>query len=277
MINSIEIAKSEHYTNDFYQLTRNYSRNSAEVIVPLVLELFSCRKAVDVGCGDGTWLKVFQEHGVEEILGIDGDYVDTNILQIPVNSFVSFDLKKEFNINQKFDIVISLEVAEHLPETSADTFIDSLINLGAVVLFSAAIPNQCGPGHINEQWQEYWAKKFYERGYLAIDYIRKKVWSDSRVAYWYSQNMLLYVEKQYLQEDFELQRKINSYQVHNYSSISLVHPTLYLVKLGLSDFWKPEDKETSKQHNSRVRNKTKLRKLLSSLVRITKAFLTKIV
>jgi len=84
-------AKSEHYTNDFYNSTRNYSRQSAEVIVPLVLDLFSCKQVVDVGCGDGTWLKIFQKYGVEEVLGIDGDYIDTKILQIPQNNFISFD------------------------------------------------------------------------------------------------------------------------------------------------------------------------------------------
>jgi len=35
------------------------------------------------------------------------------------------------------------------------------------VLFSAAIPNQGGTGHINEQWQEYWAEKFYANGFGA--------------------------------------------------------------------------------------------------------------
>lgn len=264
-------AKSEYYTDDFYNSTRDYSRQSAEVIAPLVIDLFPCKQVVDVGCGDGTWLKVFHKYGVEEVLGIDGDYIDTNILQIPEKNFISFDLNKEFRVDRKFDLVISLEVGEHLPEACADTFIDSLINLSSVVLFSAAIPNQDGPGHVNEQWQEYWAKKFHQRGYVAIDYIRKKVWSDDRVAYWYSQNTLLYIERGYLQDNLALQQKINGYQVHDYSSISLVHPTLYLIKLGLSDFWKTEEiKKPKIQNLANLGGLSQYNRLLYSLV--TKVF-----
>jgi hypothetical protein len=35
---------------------------------------------------------------------------------------------------------MSLEVAEHLEEEFAETFIDSLVSLAPIVLFSAALP-----------------------------------------------------------------------------------------------------------------------------------------
>src|SRR5262245_22788740 len=40
------------------------SRRSAEQVVPLVLELIRPRSVIDVGCGTGSWLAVFQEAGV---------------------------------------------------------------------------------------------------------------------------------------------------------------------------------------------------------------------
>ena len=55
-----------------------------------------------------------------------------------------------------FDLVVSLEVAEHLPKECADIFVDSLVRLGPIILFSAAIPQAGGTCHINEQWPEYW-------------------------------------------------------------------------------------------------------------------------
>ena len=36
---------------------------------------------------------------------------------------------------------------------------------GDAVLFSAAIPGQGGQDHLNEQWPEYWQKKFEVNGY----------------------------------------------------------------------------------------------------------------
>ena len=59
-------------------------------------------------------------------------------------------------MNRKFDLVLSLEVAEHLPSECAEAFVESLVNLGPVILFSAAIPYQGGENHVNEQWPEYW-------------------------------------------------------------------------------------------------------------------------
>jgi hypothetical protein len=62
-----------------------------------------------------------------------------------------------------------------------------------VILFSAAIPLQGGAHHVNEQWPEYWRKKFVDRNYTVVDCIRPKVWNDDRIAVWYAQNTFLYV------------------------------------------------------------------------------------
>src|SRR4029077_20979056 len=90
--------------------------------------------------------------------------------------------------------VVSLEVAEHLDEAVASEFVASLVTHGAAVLFSAAVPRQGGSGHVNEQWPSYWAARFAHHGYVPIDAVRPAVWTDDRVAYWYAQNMLLYVD-----------------------------------------------------------------------------------
>ena len=164
------------YSSDFYKNIQIDSRQSAREIVPLVLELIPCKQVIDVGCGIGSWLSVFQEFEVESIFGVDGEWVDEKMLEIPPEVFRSFDLTKPFSMDRKFDLVVSLEVAEHLPHESAKQFVDSLVSLGPVILFSAAIPFQGGTNHINEQWPHYWLKLFQERGYVGIDCLRKKVW-----------------------------------------------------------------------------------------------------
>jgi cyclopropane fatty-acyl-phospholipid synthase-like methyltransferase len=188
----------QRYTENFYKKRQGRSQRSAREIVPLVLDLIQPRHVIDVGCGTGTWLSVFRECGVEEVFGVDGEWVNREMLEIPKARFRSFDLKKPLYLDRQFDLVVSLEVAEHLPGECAETFIDSLTRLGPVVLFSAAIPYQGGTHHVNEQWPEYWAQYFRDRAYGVIDWIRKKVWQNNNVEWFYAQNMLLFVSMDYL-------------------------------------------------------------------------------
>lgn len=83
-----------------------------------------------------------------------------------------------FGPRRNFDLAVSLQVAEHLPPSSAKGFIDSLAKLAPVVLFSAAIPLQAGAEHLNEQWPEYWAALFKTHDYLPIDCIRGRMSGD---------------------------------------------------------------------------------------------------
>ena len=96
----------------------------------------------------------------------------------------------------RFDLAISLEVAEHIPESSAEQFVTTLVSLAPVVLFSAAIPGQGGASHVNEQWQNYWALLFRDKGYFTVDWLRPLIWNNPKVAYYYSQNSLLFLTKE---------------------------------------------------------------------------------
>ena len=53
-----------------------HNMRAARVIVPLLLQIKSAKSILDVGCGTGTWLKVGEENGVRDYLGIDGTYVN---------------------------------------------------------------------------------------------------------------------------------------------------------------------------------------------------------
>ena len=94
----------------------------------------------------------------------------------------------------KWEMILSLEVGEHLPKECAETFVYSLTQLAPVILFSAAIPFQGGTQHVNEQWQDYWVKHFQNKGYVAIDCIRNRVWGNERVEVWYAQNILIFAK-----------------------------------------------------------------------------------
>lgn len=213
------------YPPTFYQQLHSGVRQSAEVVVPVVMELLGPRSVVDVGCGLGTWLSAFADHGVKEILGLDGAYVDRESLEIPADCFLPFDLAKPLRLDRRFDLVVSLEVAEHLAPECAETFVDSLTRLAPMILFSAAIPFQEGQHHVNEQWPEYWSRQFQRRGFATFDCFRSRIWGDDRVQWWYRQNLLLFVDEAAIGDDKELRAEIE----REFSSpLSLVHPGKYL-------------------------------------------------
>ena len=215
---------SEHYTKSFYELMRNGATRSAEVIVPLVLQLLPVRSVLDVGCGDGSWLSVFRKLGVDDILGIDGAYVE-NSLQIPKDHFQVFDLTKPFSLGRVFDLVISLEVAEHLPADCAGGFVESLARVAPIILFSAAIPFQGGNQHINEQWQDKWAELFQAHGYVPVDFIRKRIWQNDSVEWWYAQNALLFAQASLIENNASLRVEFEKTAL---AQLRLVHPRQYL-------------------------------------------------
>jgi hypothetical protein len=211
------------YDKQFFDAQQHASLASAKHIVPLLIQWIAPKRVVDVGCGVGTWLSVFQEHGVEEILGIDGDYVERTMLHIPETAFMSHDLGKPLTTPHRFDLVLSLEVAEHLSQHHATTFVESLVSLGDVIAFSAAVPWQgWGDGlHLNEQWPDYWVGLFRQNAYEPIDCIRPKIWANQHVCWWYAQNMLLFVKREHLMKYMHLHT--SGTQV---PPLSLVHPKL---------------------------------------------------
>jgi 2-polyprenyl-3-methyl-5-hydroxy-6-metoxy-1,4-benzoquinol methylase len=214
------------YNEEFYKTQQVGSKRSAKVIIPLVVELVHPKSVLDVGCGMGTWLSVFKEHGVDDIWGVDGNWIDKNMLQIPKERFKPIDLKGSFNLDREFDLVVSVEVAEHLPSKSVDNYIDSLTKHAPIVLFSAAIPSQGGTDHINEQWPDYWVKHFQKRNYIVCDPIRKKIWQNENVEFWYAQNILVFVKKNLLKNYPELQKEVDNTRTNQ---LSMVHPKQHLL------------------------------------------------
>ncbi|MFH0908135.1 MAG: class I SAM-dependent methyltransferase [bacterium] len=194
-------ADAERYGATFFDNLKDAAIRSAGVVVPHVMRLVRPESVVDVGCGGGLWLKAFLGCGVKRGLGVDGDYVQRDTLAIPPACFRAMDLRNPSKLDQAFDLAVSLEVAEHLPESSADALVRFLTDLAPVVLFSAAAPGQVGVNHINAQWIDYWIAKFAAFGYDAFDPIRPLVWHDERVAFYYRQNMLMYVRSDVLAGD----------------------------------------------------------------------------
>ncbi len=184
------IGSSPMYDSAFYWNNRYGSVTSAQRILSVLFRDLPHGSVVDFGCGTGTWLWVAQILGAEDILGIDGTYVPRALLMIPQEDFLPADLEKDICLDRRFDLAISVEVAEHLAERSADVFVDNLTRSADTIIFSAAHPGQGGDGHVNEQPMEYWLEKFAARGFAAKE-IRHLFENDEKIEFWYRENIVL--------------------------------------------------------------------------------------
>ena len=217
------MAKTQ-YDDSFYGYQMEGSVLSAREMVPMIYDLFKPKSVIDIGCGVGGWLKAFKEIcKVDDVRGVDGEYVKTDNLKIPRDKFFSYDLTTFYDAGRSFDLSMSLEVGEHLPDKAADDFVKTLTSAARKVVFSAAIPGQGGTFHINEQYPEYWAQKFAKHGYVAVDYFRKKIWNNENIEWWYRQNIFVFIHKDELPNYPQLQE---AYQKTDPEFITRLHPNI---------------------------------------------------
>ena len=164
------------YDAEYYEksVEPEMSRSAAVIAKSLFLE-FSPKRAIDVGCGSGGLLAELAAHGVA-CSGLDYSQAAIDLCTkrgIPARRF---DLESDEQFSEFADVVISTEVAEHLPPAFADRYVDLLCRISPIVVLTAAAPDgTTGTDHVNEQPNEYWIAKFESRGFR-YDEMRSMEW-----------------------------------------------------------------------------------------------------
>jgi SAM-dependent methyltransferase len=209
------LGQTPSYDVNFFMSQRDGSYRSAAAVVPIILSLIPVQSVIDVGCGIGTWASRFLESGVPDVLGIDGAYVDPEMLLIPAGHFLVKDLLHPIQTDKRYDLAVCLEVAEHLPGTRSAGLVQDLVSLAPCVLFSAALPGQGGTDHVNERYLSYWVGLFSEHNYLPFDLLRPRIWNDASIEWWYRQNIVIFASREHPLAAFPS------------GAPDLVHPELY--------------------------------------------------
>jgi len=180
------------YDSEFYADMEISSLTSAREVVPILISRYHPRSVVDVGCGTGAFTREFLKNGIEDVIGYEGEWMRKTPTLLPKDKYIYFDITNEIAPKKQYDMCLCLEVAEHLDISVARTLISSLTALSQRIVFSAAIPHQGGNHHINEQWPDYWAHLFGEKGYILAWDPRISIWNNSRIASCYRQNLLIF-------------------------------------------------------------------------------------
>ncbi len=212
------------YNPSFFLQSHEINLAGPTLILPSIFKLIPIDSVIDVGCGIGTWLEPATRLGATRILGLEGPWLDLEQVIVPKQSIVIQDLESGIAVSGRWDLAISLEVAEHISRKGGRKLVESLCKLSDLILFSAAIPGQGGTNHINECWQSEWAQQFREMDYSAYDFIRPKIWSNKSVAVYYRQNIVVYGRKgsgagKVLDSKFK--------EISELNNLDVVHPEVY--------------------------------------------------
>lgn len=161
-----EVGEGDHplYGRRFF--TRWGSQNeeyvrSARAVAELIFDQYRPQSILDLGCGAGVHAARMQELGAR-IICADANACPVEYRAEAIDTIEEIDLSRDIESTrfERVDMVLCLDVAEHLPAADAGTLVRNCTLFSDLVLFSAAPPFQGGDGHINEQPRRYWISHF---------------------------------------------------------------------------------------------------------------------
>jgi SAM-dependent methyltransferase len=192
---ALPISHDELYDEKYYEFVDEVASTSTDAMADSIVGEYHPSSVLDVGCGTGTLLVSLRARGVPGI-GLEYSRAALRVCLRRGLDVRRFDLERDrLPPLGRFDVVISTEVAEHLPASCADRYVDVLCAAADVVVFTAATPGQGGHDHVNEQPHDYWMAKFRARGFSFQEQRSlqwRAVWDARQTQSWYHRNLMLF-------------------------------------------------------------------------------------
>ena len=145
------------YSKSYYDDIERKESKSVKIIAKWIYGYFNPKRIIDIGCGPGHLMDALRHYGINTF-GVDISKEAIRRSREKRLSVSFFDLtKSDLTLpGIPYDLVISCEVAEHLEEHFAKTFIEKLTSTANAIFMTAAEPSQGGLYHYNEKPNEYW-------------------------------------------------------------------------------------------------------------------------
>ena len=165
------------------------------ILAPILLEFIKesgCETAYDIGCGDGSYTKLLNNGGIP-CIGYDGNPETQNIAGYGCGVL---DFSQPVELWSR-DLVLCLEMGEHVPEKYEDVLIANLTSCAdKMIILSWAVKGQRGLGHVNCRNNEYIINKFTERGFAyygaSSDYLRSRTYCS-----WFRNTIMVFIKNDY--------------------------------------------------------------------------------
>jgi 2-polyprenyl-3-methyl-5-hydroxy-6-metoxy-1,4-benzoquinol methylase len=193
-MNNLSQDITKKYSESFFGSTIKYELKSSLDVAKIIISYFNPSSIIDIGCGSGIYLKAFNDLGIKDLLGYDGseNAIKTSLLPGKIKIY---DLRKPLKLDQKFDLCICIEVAEHIENKYSEQLIETLTNLSDTIFFTAAPPGQGGTDHINEQPNSFWIDIFEKKGFRFINFLTNKIrkeMKENKVIFWIANNLMIF-------------------------------------------------------------------------------------
>ena len=157
------------------------TERSASAITEWIQRNLDPRSVLDLGSGAGYYLRAFQERGIEAV-GLEASPAGVSASGKGTLAF-TYDLKRPLYASHLFDVVICVEVAEHIPKRYSETLVQSTCrNARRFVVFTAAPPGTPGQDHINCQPANFWMEIFERNGFILRPELTESLRATARTA-----------------------------------------------------------------------------------------------
>lgn len=150
--------------------------------------------ATDFGCGLGEYLAKLSPI-IEGLIGVEGSIPKSAKFNRIIEFDLTTNLKEEFALSS--DLVISLEVGEHIPAEFMDIYLDNITyHCGKYLITSWAVRGQAGFGHVNCLDNSEIIPEFEKRGFELLE----KETNEARAviedkAHWFRNTLFIFKNK----------------------------------------------------------------------------------
>lgn len=208
--NDLEQLHMFHYGKPVGEVIAHYKTDpiklkTAPEIISKVLSVIQPTTCLDVGCGTGIYIEEFNKQGVETI-GVDGNLATKTILNTSQENVLYKDVRSPLGLNKKFDLVMCIELIEHIEEKYEEVLLHNLTQHTNKWLLLTTGEDTKGKDryHLNEKPVEYWIKKVTDLGFEYKEketlelrqHFRKtlprRFWRKKTMLLWFSELLLLF-------------------------------------------------------------------------------------
>lgn len=184
------------FSDRWLRLVSTTPTEEAHAVADVLYEEYEPDAVIDFGCGLGRYLTGFRAHGAT-VRGVEGYSRARDHAEIPTDALTIHDLREPLDLDDRYDLALCIETAEHIPSRFDDTLVDTLTAAAPRVVFTAAPPGHGGTHHVNEAPREYWIEKFRSKGFSyaaeETDRLQETIRAEVDTAEWVADRLFVFV------------------------------------------------------------------------------------